>query len=62
MHWQGRGGRPRDQGLAQAAEAGDETVQAGQRHDTDSDPVRGQDQPQLAALGHGPPVRSEQDT
>lgn len=48
------------QGLVQAAEGGNEVVQSGHREQAGHGALGGDGQPQLAALGQGPPVRSHQ--
>jgi hypothetical protein len=50
-----------EESLLQAAEAGDEAVQAGQGEDPVDRAIRRDDQPQPAAFSEGPRVRPDQD-
>ena len=50
-----------EEGLLQAAEAGDEAVQAGQGEYPEDSAIRRDDQPQTAAFSEGPRVRPDQD-
>lgn len=54
------GGRPWGQGLVQAAEPGDEAAQAYHGEGPQDVAAVGDDQPQPAAVGLGPLVRSDQ--
>ena len=56
----GSGGRSWGQGLVQAAEPGDETAQADHGENPRNAAIGGDDQPQPAAFGQGPLVRSGQ--
>ena len=60
--WPDHGGGPGSQSLVQATEQGNDQVKASYGEDPGHGAVSGDDQPQLAAFGHRPFVRPDQDS